>query len=358
MTKEIVVDGSIGEGGGQILRTTIALAAVLGKPVKIINIRAKRSNPGLQRQHITSVKAVAALANARVEGLSLGSMTLRFIPRGLRGGRYMFDIGTAGSVTLVLQALLPVLAFVPEPVEITVRGGTDVPWSPPIDYVRFVLTRLLEKFGLRIDVELKRRGHYPRGGGLVVFRVEDPPGRLKPVDLVERGSIKAVEGLSHAVRLPSHVAIRQAKSAEKVLKSRLQNVPVHVDVEYYEPGRDPHLGPGSGVVLWAITENSVLGGDALGAKGKPAERVGEEAALKLLEDLGTGMALDRHASDMLIPFAALADGVSRLGGAKLTLHAITNIEVVKMLVDGVEVEVEGEKDKPFKAIVKGIGLQR
>ncbi len=351
-----VIDGSMGEGGGQILRTTVALAAVLGKPVKIVNIRAKRRNPGLQRQHITAVKAVAALSKARVEGLELGSMTLYFEPRGLRGGKFRFDIGTAGSTTLVLQALLPLLPFLPEPVEITVTGGTDVPWSPPIDYIRFVLVRLLERFGFTVEITLKRRGHYPRGGGMVIYRVGEPPHELKAVELVERGDIVRVEGLSHAVRLPSHVAIRQARSAEETVKSRLKGVPVHVDLEYYDRDRDPHLGPGSGIVLWAVTERSVLGGDALGAKGKPAEAVGKEAAEKLLEDLATGMALDRHASDMLIPFAALARGVSKLGGARLTLHALTNIEVVKRLVEGVEIEIEGSQDRPFRAVIKGIGL--
>jgi RNA 3'-terminal phosphate cyclase (ATP) len=305
---------------------------------------------------MTAVKAVAALSKAKVEGLHLGSTSIRFIPSELRGGRYVFDIGTAGSVTLVLQAILPVLAFVDGPVEITVRGGTDVPWSPPIDYVRFVLIELLRKFGLELEVELKRRGHYPRGGGVVVFRVRDPPRALKPVNLVERGSILSVEGLSHAVRLPPHVARRQANSAREVIEKELPSTPIHIDLEFYEPGRDPHLGPGSGIVLWARTEHSLLGGDSLGAKGKPAEQVGREAAMKLIEDLKTGMALDRHASDMLIPFAALARGTSRLGGARLTLHAITNIEVVKMVVEGVSVKVKGKEDEPFVAEIDGIGL--
>ncbi len=353
--QEVVIDGGMGEGGGQILRTSIALAAILGVRLKIINIRAKRRNPGLQRQHITAVKAVAALSNAKVEGLKLGSTTLVFEPRGLRGGKLRFDIGTAGSVTLVLQALLPVAAFAPEPVEIEIRGGTDVPWSPPVDYVRLVLKPLLEKFGYRFDIEVRRRGHYPRGGGIVVFRVEDPPRRLKSVKLEERGDILAIYGVSHCVRLPSHVAERQAKAAEKLLRSRLGGVPIKIDLEYYPPGRDPHLGPGSGIVIVAETRQSWLGGDALGAKGKPAEKVGEEAARKLLEDLDTGKALDRHASDMLIPFAALAEGTSVLGGARLTSHAHTNLLVVKSLLN-VQYELRGEQEKPFTLIMRGVGL--
>jgi len=362
-SNEVVVDGSIGEGGGQILRTTLALATVLGKRVKIVNIRARRPRPGLQRQHLTAVKAVATISNARVEGLHLGSTTLVFEPKGLRGGNFYFDIGTAGSVTLVLQALLPILPFVPDPVRIRVRGGTDVPWSPPIDYVRHVLSRLLECFGFTITVILRRRGHYPRGGGEIEVVMETPPGRLKPVELVDRGSIKAIEGISHCVKLPKHVAERQARAATQTLKEglrrlRASNTPISIELEWYEKERDPHLGPGSGVVVWALCENSVLGGDSLGAKGKPAEIVGREAAQNLLEDLVTGKALDRHASDMLIPFAALADGVSVLGGAKLTLHAYTNIEVVKRLVPEASIEfVEGGKlEKPFTVRVRGVGL--
>jgi len=357
----IVIDGSMGEGGGQILRTALGLSAVLGKPIRIINIRAGRPNPGLRRQHMIAVKAVAAISNARVRGLRLGSTVLEFEPDGLRSGRFRFDIGTAGSVTLVFQALMPVLPFVPGPVEVELRGGTDVPWSPPIDYVRFVLSRLLERFGFRVEVELYRRGHYPRGGGRVVFRVAEPPGRLRAVSLVERGEVRRVEGLSHAVRLPRHVAERQARAAMELLRSRLSGVPVHVDVEWYEPSRDRHLGPGSGVVVWALTEHSVLGGDSLGARGKRAEVVGEEAAKKLLEDLETGMALDRHASDMLFPIALLACGESLLGGARLTMHAYTNMEVARIMAGDrgvVELVRGGEREKPFVARVRGLCLQR
>ncbi|AEM38079.1 RNA 3'-phosphate cyclase [Pyrolobus fumarii 1A] len=353
--REVVIDGSMGEGGGQILRTSVALAAVLGIKLRVYNIRAKRKNPGLQRQHMTAIRAVAALTNARVEGLKLGSTSIVFEPRELRGGKYRFDIGTAGSVTLVLQALLPVAAFVPEPLEVEIRGGTDVPWSPPVDYVRFVLRPLLEKFGYHFDIIVKRRGHYPKGGGIVIFRVDNPPRRLHSIELEERGEVLAFKGLSHCVRLPKHVAERQARSAASVIRARYPDVPLKIDLEYYTPGKDPHLGPGSGIVVYAETENSVLGGDSLGAKGKPAERVGEEAARKLIEDLETGKALDRHASDMLIPFAALAEGESVLGGAKLTLHAYTNLLVVEKLT-GIKYELKGELDKPFTLRIRGIGL--
>jgi len=349
----IVVDGSFGEGGGQILRTALGLATVLRKPIKVINIRAKRKNPGLQRQHMTAVRVLAEISNARVEGLRLGSTELVFEPRELRGGRYRFDIGTAGSTTLVLQALIPVLPFVPEPLEIEIKGGTDVPWSPPVDYVKLVLLPLLSRMGYRVELEIKRRGHYPRGGGIVVIRSK-PSRRLDSVDLVERGEVLEVVGVSHAVKLPKHVAERQARAAARVLE-RL-GVPVNISLEWYPPEKDPHLGPGSGIVVVAKCEKSLLGGDSLGAKGKPAEKVGEEAASKLLEDLRSGAALDRHMGDMIIAPAALACGKSRVRAAQMTMHAYTVIELVKKIA-GVNVRVQGGIGETYEAEIEGLCLE-
>ncbi len=352
----VEIDGSMGEGGGQILRTTLALSAVLGVPVKITNIRAKRKNPGLQRQHLTGVRAVAQLSNARVVGAALGSTTIEFYPGKLRGGEYRFDIGTAGSVTLVLQALLPILPFLEKPTKITVTGGTDVPWSPTIDYVIYVITKILSKVGLKLEAQLLRRGHYPRGGGMVIYRVDDPPRKLSPLILDERGEILEIRGRSHAVALPEHVAVRQARSAEEMLRGKLgRNIKIAIELEKDPQGKNV-LGPGSGITLWAKCNNSVLGSDSLGARGKPAEKVGREAAQKLIEDLSTNAALDRHMSDMIIPFLALAGGTSKITGSKLTLHATTNIMVVRRLVPDARIVVKGEENAPFMLEVRGIGL--
>ncbi|MGC9210159.1 MAG: RNA 3'-terminal phosphate cyclase [Acidilobus sp.] len=350
----IKIDGSTGEGGGQVLRMALAISAITGRPVRIFNIRAKRSRPGLQHQHLTSVKALAALTGARVEGATLGSTELTFYPGRIRGGEYTFDIGTAGSVTLLLQAAMPVMALSEEPIRLRVIGGTDVPKAPPIDYLRFVLRPLLSRFGFNFDVSLVRRGHYPRGGGEVIVS-SGGRARLSSVDLVRSGNVLRVRGLSHCVRLPSHVALRQARAAEEVL--RKLNVPVNIDVEYYEAGKDPHLGPGSGIVLWAESEGSILGADSLGERGKPAEQVGREAAQALLEDLSTGMALDRHASDMLIIYAALARGTSRLGGSALTSHAKTVIDLLNAILPESSIRiVQGAEDRPFIVEVRGSGL--
>jgi RNA 3'-terminal phosphate cyclase (ATP) len=348
----IEVDGSVGEGGGQVLRTALAVAAVLERPVRVYNIRVKRQRPGLQRQHMTSVKAMAEISRGKVEGLSLGSTEVTFYPGRPTGGSYFFDIGTAGSVTLLLQTIMPVMAAAGEATA-RVRGGTDVPKAPPIDYYRFVLAPLLAKFNISLDIRLLRRGHYPRGGGEVVVTLRKE-GPLRPVSLVSSGKVIRVEGLSHCVRLPAHVAQRQASAAAELLK-RLGS-PVNIMTESYESAKDPHLGPGSGILVWAVTESSVLGGDALGERGKPAEEVGREAARSLLEDLSTGMALDRHASDMLLIYTALAGGTSELGGASLTLHARTVIDVLRTMLPEASISLSGDLNRPFTARIKGASL--
>ena len=238
MTSIFEIDGSYGEGGGQILRTTLALSTLLLKPVKVFNIRVKRSNPGLQAQHLTGVKALAELCNAEVFGAFKGSKELIFKPRERRCGKFRFDIGTAGSISLVIQAILPALVFAPCKTIVEITGGTDVAWSPPIDYVRFVLLPILSKMGVKADVKIIRRGHYPRGGGHVILIVEPVENKLKPINEIEFGNIKEIRGISHCVKLPKHVAERQAKSAKEFLRKFKIDVPIEIDLEYYPPEKD------------------------------------------------------------------------------------------------------------------------
>jgi RNA 3'-terminal phosphate cyclase (ATP) len=347
----IVVDGSFGEGGGQILRIAIGLSAALGKPVKIFNIRARRSNPGLQHQHLTGVKAVAEICSADVEGGYIGSTQLVFRPRNVRGGFYRFDVGTAGSIALVLQTLTPVLPFLDRDTVIEVRGGTDVPWSPPIDYIRYVFKPIAEMFGLYIDVDVVRRGHYPRGGGIARFYIK-PSKKLNSVELIDRGSIHRIGGRSHCVKLPSHVAERQANAARETLSNL--NIPIDIEIEFYEPSKDPHLGPGSGIVLYAETEKSIIGADALGEKGKPAEKVGREAAEKLLNEIKSGAALDSHMGDMVIALACLAKGTTRYTTSKITTHIETALKIAET-VAGCKSKTTKLKDKGILIEIEGIG---
>ena len=353
--KPVEIDGSYGEGGGQILRTAVALSALTGKPVRVYNIRAKRPNPGLQAQHLTGVKAVAMISKARVDGLRIRSTEITMYPQRITGGNFSFDVGTAGSISLVLQSVLPALAFAAAPSSLKITGGTDVAWSPPIDYMRNVFFKLLAKMGYHVDCEVKRRGHYPKGGGQVVVYTH-PVEKLSPITLMDLGEVQRIQGVSHCVRLPRHVAERQASTARRVLEAEGYR-DVEIAVESYPPGRDPHLGPGSGIVLWAETSTgTVIGADALGERGKPAEKVGEEAAAKLLEELRLGAAVDKHASDMLIPYMAVADGSSSIKTSELTMHTATAIHVVESFLP-VKFEVEGKLGSPAVIRVNGVGMR-
>ncbi|WP_297519304.1 RNA 3'-terminal phosphate cyclase [Thermococcus sp.] len=332
--ERVEIDGSYGEGGGQILRTAVALSVITGKPVRIRRIRANRSNPGLRPQHLHGILALKELSDARVKGARVGSTELEFIPGKARPKHIRVPIKTAGSITLVLQALLPAMAFTGGSFEVT--GGTDVPWSPPVDYLKHVTLFALERMGLRFELEIKRRGHYPRGGGLVTGRVE-PWEERKPLIALEWEKIECFAGISHATNLPAHVAERQAKAAEDRLRE-LYSAPVEIKREISRS-----LGPGSGIVVWAETDSLRLGGDALGKRGKPAEVVGREAADELLEALTTRAAVDKFLGDQLIPFLAFAGGKIRV--AEITNHLVTNVWVVERFF-GKVFEVEGEIGGP------------
>lgn len=356
MIKFIEIDGSYGEGGGQILRSSIALSALTLKPVRVFNIRAKRSNPGLRPQHMTAIRAVATISKAEVKGLYKGSMEVEFIPRERLSGYFRFDIGTAGSISLVLQALLPAAALAPGSCTFEITGGTDVMRAPPIDYMRFVFTKWLKLLGYQVEITLLRRGHYPRGGGRVMVRT-NPVSKLRPIIAEDRGDIVEVRGISHAVRLPRHVAERQAKAAIEVLKNAGYS-DVEIEIEWYHPRKDPHLGPGSAIVLWATTSKGfVLGADALGERGKPAERVGREAATKLIKELQSGAPIDKHMGDMLIPFIAIASGNSRIKVSNLTSHTLTNVHVTEKIL-GLKFNVRGFEGRSGIIEVKGLALGR
>ena len=349
----IEIDGSIGEGGGAVLRTALALSAVSWKPVHIYNIRAKRTKPGLQPQHLRGVEALTKLTNARVEGLGLHSKELKFESSAIGGGRYRVDIGTAGSTTLILQILMPAAAFARKPVEVEITGGTDNPFAPPIAFLKNVALPMLRKMGYRGEVECVQRGHYPRGGGIVRGHIE-PVGKLQALKLTEPGKVVHIAGVAHCVRLPAHIATRMAHAASMAL-IKVGYIKVDIKAESYPPTQDPHLGSGAGITLWAETESgAILGASSLGERGKPAEQVGREAAESLIKQLHTGRAVDRHLTDQLVPYLALAEGASEITSAELTSHALTNIALVEQIL-GVRFEVEGELKQPGRIRVEGLG---
>ncbi len=352
----IEIDSSMGEGGGAVLRTALALGAVSQRPVHIYNIRAKRERPGLQPQHLRGVEALAKLTNARIEGARLNSTELTFEPAIIEGGNYHVDIGTAGSTTLVLQILMPAAAFARKPVDVEIRGGTDNPMAIPIDYLKNVTLPTLQRMGYRGEVECVRRGHYPRGGGIVRAHIE-PVEKLQALTLTEPGKVVRISGLAHCVRLPADIATRMAHAANMALVKAGYSK-VHIKTESHPPTQDPHLGPGAGITLWAETESgAILGSSSLGKLGKPAEQVGREAAESLITQLKTGCAIDHHLTDQLVLYLALAEGVSEMTSAELTSHALTNIALVEQILDA-KFEIEGEQGQAGRIRVKGVGPAR
>ena len=327
----LTIDGSQGEGGGQILRTSVALSAVTEIPVRVINIRANRPKPGLRAQHLNAIKAVAEVCKAETHGVEIGSREIEFLPKKLSGGTFDINIGTAGSITLVLQALMIPAVHAKERLAVRITGGTDMKWSPPIDYLRFVTLPLLKKFGYQAEIQLIRRGYYPSGGGEVVFKVT--PSSLEKIFITDRGKILNIKGISHAhpdLR-KAEVAERQAKSARILIRNEL-NKEAEIEKQYAHT-----FSYGSGITLWAETENSILGADSIGERGKRAEVVGEEAAGAFVAELNTGAGLDKHMADQVVPFLALAGG--RVAVSEVTEHTRTNIHVLKKF--GYDLKVEG-----------------
>jgi RNA 3'-phosphate cyclase len=323
----LVIDGCYGEGGGQLLRTAVALAAITGAAVTITNVRARRANPGLAAQHLTAVSAVATLCDAEVEGLALKSQRLVFRPRRLRGGDFRFDVGTAGSITLVLQALLPVMIHCGERVRVNISGGTDVRAAPPLDYFQHVLLTLLGRMGARVRCELQRRGYYPRGGGEVAVAVE--PGSLHALQLEHAGKLKTLHGNAHVANLPAHIAERMRGAAIAPLrKFGISESAVGTRVL----GNEAAYGPGGAIVLWAETERAVLGAGRVAQRGVRAEQLGTDVGNELAADLGAGVVLDVHASDQLLVYLALAGGESRFTARILSSHAQTTIWLIEQFL--------------------------
>lgn len=350
----IEIQGDILEGGGQIIRTSISLAALAGEHIHITKIRHKRPNPGLQPQHVTAAKAIATFCDAQTEGLTQGSTELVFKPNGHTSGRFKFDVGTAGSIPLVLQALMPCIAFAPNHVELEITGGTDVKWSPSIDYIRLVTLPTLHLMGYELNLTVNRRGHYPKGGGHVKVSTT-PPRRLRNITLTKNDQLTSIQGVSHCVKLPTHVAQRQADAAKRILTRAGYNE-LKVDVESYASDQDPHIGPGSGITLVAAHANpSIIGADALGERGKPAEQVGEEAARRLIEELNSQASVDRHMGDMIIPYMAVADGHSEVSVSQITMHTLTNIHVAEKILK-VKFQVNGNVGQAGSISVDGLNL--
>jgi len=326
------IDGSTGEGGGQVLRTSLALAAVRDERLVIENVRAERGEPGLKAQHLACVRALAALTGANLEGDERGSGRVVFEPKEPKGGEYEVEVGTAGATTLVAHAVLPAALRADGDVTFRVRGGTHVRWSPTFEHLERVFLPLLRDMGADVSVELVRRGHYPQGGGEIVLEVS--PSELSPVE-PRRDEIERVEGVSHASGLPEHIVERQAETARETLRDGLGAT---LDVEIDEAHVDEEDAPSKGTaVTLSAHAGTRLGGSALGEVGKPAEEVGSEAAWELVSAVESGADVDEYTADQLVPYVALAGG--SYDAPRVTSHLETNVETTSKFA---EVSLDGK----------------
>lgn len=320
------IDGAHGEGGGQLVRAAVALAAVTGRPVRISNIRAGRSKPGLAAQHVAAVRAVAELCGGSVENLALKSSQIKFRPGRRSGGAFRFEIGTAGSISLVLQALIPVAVSGAAPCRVTIGGGTDVRGAPSIDYLQHVLLPLIGRMGARVSLHVRRRGYYPRGGGEVELSVA--PSKLRPVRLEVPGRLLRIGGLAHVAGLPLSVAERMRDAAARQLATRT----ARLEVETVEMEEGQAIGQGGAIVLWAEMENASLGVGRTAERGVRAEMLGEAAGHEFADDLAAGAALDVHAADQMLVYLALAGGESSFTTRALTSHACTAMWLIEQFL--------------------------
>jgi RNA 3'-terminal phosphate cyclase (ATP) len=330
----IRLDGAMGEGGGQVLRSALTLALLTGKAFELINVRAARPRPGLRYQHLAAVRAAAAIGGAHVEGDAIGSQALAFAPAATSPGRYRFDIGTAGATGLVLQTVALPLALARGASELTICGGTHVPWSPCFHYLDRHWRPLLARAGIPLQLQLERAGFYPVGGGLL-HAVLPGGARPKAIDLARRGRLRRIRGLSAVAALPQSIAERQRARA----LGALRHLGVDVDIPVQEL---PGTSPGTLLLLRAECEHSAACCFALGARGKPAERVADEAAEGVLAFLATDGAVDPWIADQLLLPLAVARGSSLLRTSEVTSHLLTNAAVIRRFLP-VRIGVDGSQ---------------
>lgn len=350
----IHIDGSAGEGGGQVLRTSLALAALTGQPLQIDNIRARRKNPGLAPQHLAGVKALAALCNAEVKGASVGSSRVDFTPAlAAQAGKYVFDVstlagqGSAGAVTLLLQTLLWPLLYAQGESHLTLRGGTHVAWSPPVDYMRDVLLPTLAPLGVDVTCELTAWGFYPVGEGELQVTICPVAGPLRPLLLEERGALEKVTGVGVAAELPAHIAQRISSRATNVLRQAQLSSSI-------TPERVRSAGPGAGIFLTAHYAYSRAGFSALGKQGKPSDAVADEACEALLTHHIDGAPVDPYLADQILLPLALAEGRSVYRTSQITQHLLTNAQVIRAFIDA-EIVIDGAEGEPGSVTVVGTG---
>ncbi len=341
----IEVDGAFGEGGGQILRTSLTLSALTGQPMHIYQIRSKRSRPGLRPQHLTAVNAIAKVTRAETQGAEPDSMDLTFYPSGIYPGKYQFDIHTAGALSLALQTLFLPLSLASGRSQLKLTGGTHVNWSPIFHYLEEQWLPIMRKIGFRLEIDLIKAGFYPAGGGEVQASIL-PIKALHPLTCTERGGLVRIRGLSGMGNLPEEIATRQKHQALR----RLSTVCEEVKIKTLQL---PAYGKGSFILLNALFSHCGSACyTALGAPGKPAQQVADEAVDQMLAHLETDGCVDHFLADQLLLPLAVSPGNSTYRTNAITHHLLTNAHVIQSFLE-VDIKTEGLLGKPGLIHVSG-----
>jgi RNA 3'-terminal phosphate cyclase (ATP) len=338
----IRIDGSLGEGGGQILRTALSLSLITGKEFLIEDIRARRSKPGLRPQHLKSVEAAKLIGKADVEGDSLGSLSLKFSPKGIFPGRFKFDIATAGSTSLVFQTIYLPLSFASVSSSISITGGTHVPWSPSFEYLNAHWINFLTQMGFKIDLKLDQAGFYPEGHGRIQAIVK-PVNTISPLNLTDRGQLIQIRGISAVANLDRRIAERQRNRVIKRLGE-------HYFLNDIRITQLPSKFKGTFLLLIAEFENTQACYFSLGKLGKPAEQVADEVVDNIESFLSSQATVDQFLADQLILPLSFARGVSQFLTPVITNHIITNVSIIATFLP-VKINIEGNTGVPGLVVV-------
>ncbi len=326
--KRLIIDGSFGEGGGSILRLTAALSILTNRAVEIKNIRAKRKNPGLRAQHLAGLQVLHDFSTGTLSAAKIGSTIVQFHPGMAKRAELNVNIGTAGSITLVIQALQIAAIKALKQIQVRFRGGgTFVKWSPTSEYLSNVTFRVFQKMGYNLNLRIEQHGFYPKGGAKAKLTI-NPPDQLSSLKLTKLGNIGTVHGVALATfhLQKANVAKRMVDSCEKMLQKR--GIDSKIDVRYVSANN-----PGCGLCIWTKSSTgAILGRNELGERGVPAEKIGKKTAAGLLRDIDAEVTCDEYLSDQILPIMALADGVSEAIIPKVTNHVKTNAWLLKQFV--------------------------
>lgn len=342
----VKIDGSQGEGGGQILRTAISLSAISGKPIEVSNVRTNRANPGLRPQHMVGIRIIADLFHAKSENLKVGADWIRFSPSDkFKGGSLKFDIGTAGSIPLILMTVVPAVSLSNNSLQIEITGGTDVKASPTIDYIKHIVAKSYLSIGPEFSVDVLKRGYYPKGGGVVQCTIK-PCKTPGTIELLGTGFLEP-KIISVCSQLPAHVAKRQISSALVALEKK------DIQCNNYTASIETSVSPGSSILVYSVSDFGLyIGGDSIGQLGKRAEAVGTEAAMRFLDGMFGQATVDPFLADMLVLPLALSKGRSRYRVARVTQHLLTNLHVVSKIV-GCKYRIEQQQGGSYIVMIEG-----